>query len=190
MFSVDRFELTEEQRSEISDANETLERLRASRRVHVPASSCVGLVSWAFDSYLQLGLQRIVALGDGIASEWNTMRVVNGVILTRSLIETVSAWWHLLDRARALMQKGDIRGAQELAIKALFGMRYKQPGDEQFPDSTNALTMVDRLDKTFQGVRHFYDSICEIVHPNSAAIFLFGDGDLEKHELILDERRA
>lgn len=188
--TTDGYALTAAQRARLIEASAALERLRLLRRARIALADCPGFATWAFDSYLQLGLYRIVSLGDGIGDEWNAHRVVNSAILTRSLMETVSAWWHLLDRAIGLVQKDDIRGAHALAMKAMFGTRYRREGEPTFPSATSALTLVQRLDKTFPGTMHFYESICEIVHPNSDSIFLFGDVDQAKVELLPDEHHA
>lgn len=127
------YSLTAEQLARLAKTDQSLARLRAMRQERVVAGDGPGLATWAFDSYLQLGLHRIVSLGDGIVAEWNARRVANCAILSRSLIDTVSAWWHLLDRTIGLLQEEDIRGAHALATKALFAVRYKREGTLRSP---------------------------------------------------------
>ena len=189
-FAEQGYELTAEHRARLVAADQVLGRLRAKRESRVAAADCSGLATWAFDSYLQLGLYRIVSLADGIAAEWNAFRVVNCAILTRSMMETAAAWWHLLDRAVALLQKEDIRGAHSLAMKAMFGMRLEQQGKPSFPKSTSVVTQVDRLEKTFPGVKHFYEALCEVLHPNCEAMWLFGYMNPGRRELLLDGHQA
>jgi hypothetical protein len=187
--TTDGYALSGEKIARIEQGNLALDRLRGMRRHSVAIAERSGLATWALDSYLQLVLHRIVSLAEGMASEWNSKRVVNSAILTRSLIESVSSWWHLLDHAEKLLDKEDLRGAHMLTVKATFGVRYGEAGDAELPTATNVLTLVQCLEKAFPKVMHFYDAISEMVHPNYDGVFLFGDVSKDR-EVVLDEYHA
>ena len=184
---TDGYALTPDKIARIDQGNLVLDRLRRMRRPSVAVAECSGIATWALDGYLQLVLHRIVSLGEGMASEWNAKRVVNSAILTRSMMESVSAWWHLLDHAARLLDQGDLRGAHTLTVKATFGAR--NGGDAALPKATNVLTLVKCLEKAFPKVTHFYDAFSEVVHPNCDGVILFGD-ITENREIVLDEHHA
>jgi hypothetical protein len=57
----------------------------------------------------------------------------------------------------------------------------------EMPESTNVLTLIDRLDKQFCGQRRHYDSLCEITHPNADGLTPFGNVDHKNMSIALSE---
>jgi hypothetical protein len=78
----------------------------------------------------------------------------------------------------------DLKGLHQRVLKAMYGTRQGKDIHPELPDATNVLTLVDRLEKTFPRVRWYYDSLCEIVHPNADGMNLFGDVNHE--DLVLE----
>ena len=179
--------LSEENRKALVLGNQALRRLRAARRERVVASSYPGLVSWALDSFMQYGLHRIVALGTGMTAEWNKKRLLNCIVLSRSLMETVGALFRVLDDTYKLLPTEDIRGIHSLLTVAMFGRRDLEPGDKSLPKAVNALTGIDRLEKAYPGSRQMYDWVCEYVHPNCDGYLLFGQPNLTTADAELGE---
>ena len=167
--------------------NRALGRLRVARKERIIAKSYPGLASWTLDSFIQHGLHRMVELGTGMTAEWNKKRLLNCIVLSRSLMETVGVWFRVLDDTYKLLASEDIRRIHSLLIVAMFGRRDLKPGDNALPKAINALTGIDRLERAYPGTRYMYDAVCEYVHPNSDGYLFFGQPDLETGNSELGE---
>ncbi len=136
---------------------------------------------------MQHGLHRIVALGTGMTAEWNKRRFLNCIVLSRSLIETVGAWFRVLDDIHELLPTENIRQIHSSLMVAMFGHRNLPSGETSLPRAINALTGIDRLDRAYPGTRKAYDDICEFVHPNCDGYMLFGEPDFATGDTELGE---
>jgi len=182
--------LTPQHRESLALANRALDHLRLARRKRIIARSSPGLASWALDSLIQYGLHRIVTLATGMSAEWNKKRLLNCIVLARSLMETVGAWFRVLDDTYKLLPDEDIRRIHSLLNVAMFGRRDLTEGDNTLPPAVNAITGIKRLDKLCAGTLAMYEGICEYVHPNSDGYLMFGRHNLETGDAELGEQFA
>lgn len=155
--------------------NTALEKLRGARRDYIVESGF--RCAWALESFLHLGVHRMVMIGDGMAAEWNERRYLNSAILSRHLIESLAVWYRVLDRIHVkLVPEKDIRQIFVLIMQTMLGRR---DGDPVLPQATNVLTCIDQLKAVNPGIRSVYDQLSEFAHPNSDGHFTFA-GTMDK----------
>jgi hypothetical protein len=71
----------------------------------------------------------------------------------------------------------DVPAMSKLPEQFTFTSRVWADGDH-FVTPRSVLTYIDRLDRTITGIRHHYDVMSEMAHPNALGHFLFfGDMD-------------
>jgi hypothetical protein len=187
VFESTQFSLTADQLAGLQEANDALANLRARRIERVRAADSAGLATWALRSYRQLWLHRVIALAEGASSEWNARRLLNVSVLLRALVETVASFFAIAEQGASLLDAGDLRGFHARVIKAMFGIRQDRDKYPELPEAVNVLTLVDRLAKLLPNIRRYYDALCELVHPNSDGITVFGEVDHETYELLLGQ---
>lgn len=89
-------------------------------------------------------------------------KVVPAIPLIRSLFENVAITNGVVKAVELSLSTDKLTNDfDDLITKIKFGTRYS---DDIV--STNILTQLDKLDKHFNGVRKFYDALCEFTHPN------------------------
>jgi len=186
-FEAVALHLSEEQERALVEANAALAALRKRTLSRVRAADSTGMASWTFRSYSQRWLARVIVLVDGASSEWNARRLLNVGVLLRALVETIAVFHSLIDQGTVLVAGGDLPRFHALTLRAMYGTRQGRDLYPQLPAATNVLTSVDRLVKVFPMVRRYYDSLCELVHPNSDGMNIFGKVNHETHEVELDE---
>lgn len=126
--------------------------------------------AWALESFLQLGVHRMVMLGDGTASEWNQRRYLNAAVLSRHLVESLAVWFRVLDRVHALLPDKAIRQIFVLIMQTMYGRRDNDP---VLPQATNVITSIDKLESVVPSIRNIYDQLSEFAHPNSDGHLVF-----------------
>jgi hypothetical protein len=186
-FDVAATQLTDKQQLALVEANAALVAIRERTLDRVRAADSAGMASWAFRSYSQRCLARVIVLGDGASSEWNARRLLNVGIFLRALVETVAAFYSLVDRGTLLITAGDLPRFHELTLRAMYGRRQGRDNHPELPEAANVLASVDRLTKVIPVVRQYYDSLCELVHPNSHGMNIFGTVNHLTYEVELDE---
>ena len=92
-------------------------------------------------------------------------RTASAAVLTRAALETGAAVWYLNDRLRRALDTGAVGNTDDCLMKLLLGSRTMQ---EVLPSAINVLTFVDAVNKQVDGVRHQYDELSELAHPNWA----------------------
>lgn len=105
-------------------------------------------------------------------------RLVPGNILTRSVLETVASIHVLNKRMLNTKKPEEFWDFVRFLWDAAFGSRDKSSKNE----AMNVLTMLDRLDKKFEGrvIRHQYDHLSEYAHPNlKGGLMAYADIDLD-----------
>lgn len=95
--------------------------------------------------------------------------IVPSLSLIRALFENIA----LLNRIKTSMllsiRAGKlIENFDDLITTVIFGTRI--PEDDL--KAINIATHLSHLDKEFPGIKEYYDSLCEFVHPNSDGVFL------------------
>jgi len=89
-------------------------------------------------------------------------KVVPAIPLVRSLFENVAITNSVVNAVESSLSNNKLTNDfDDLITKIKFGTRYS---DEIV--SINVLTQIDKLDKQFNGLRKYYDALCEFTHQN------------------------
>lgn len=107
-------------------------------------------------------------------------------ILLRSALETLASLIYSSHCIRMVLHRElNFHKFSEKTAKLLLGSKI----DDRYPDAVNVLTMLDRADKKYHGVRRMYDNLSETAHPNFDGLFMgYAKVDHEKDETNLSNR--
>lgn len=113
---------------------------------------------------LDAGLShRIVELADATLALIESHRFVAGALVARAAVETASLHYYAMKKILVACESKDIEEVTETLYRALTGSHAYGDGSVK---PINVLTAIDFTDKTFKGVRSFYDQQSEYAHPN------------------------
>jgi hypothetical protein len=87
---------------------------------------------------------------------------VTSALLARAVIETTAMTMYIHDIVKRGVTKGIHEGDDEKLTGLLTGSRIWP----ELPGAVNVLTMIDKVEKLVPGVRHSYDTLSEMAHPN------------------------
>jgi hypothetical protein len=87
-------------------------------------------------------------------------------LLARATVESAALAWQLMEVLDD-RQKLSAQELNEILVRMLVGSRLWADA----PQALQFLSCIDRMDKTVPGVRHSYDSLSEIAHPNWRGVF-------------------
>lgn len=189
-FDTSLYELSDEDRASLAHSAATIAALKEFRASTIRAAEYPGLASFALASLLQYAVYRIVYLIDGVIAEWNAQRPMNASMLLRSATETIASLHHALEIAEGRVAANSIRDAHDHLVKAMYGSRQMRLTQPEMPESTNVVTQINRLDKKFPGLRRYYDSLCEVTHPNADGMVVFGDVDHDTFTISFTETHS
>jgi hypothetical protein len=113
-------------------------------------------------------LHRIVDIGEAAHGSFLQRRLVPGNILTRALYETLALQFHYWQAANKAIEEKDVALLREIVQRGVFGRKDKPglPWDAEFPTPFNVLTVLKKMDKSFNGIFEEYEHLCEYAHPN------------------------
>ncbi len=105
-------------------------------------------------------------------------KIIPSFVLMRACVETCCLAYYLNMKASQFLEDKNVDVFDEVLGRVLGGTRE----DESSPQAINVLTMVDHIDKEYDGFRKMYDVMCEYAHPNYRGLLAsYGrlDGPLE-----------
>ena len=127
-------------------------------------------------------IHRVSALASPAVALFEANNLLAGIVLTRAVFETVAVLFSLRREVDAFLKHETIETLDDFLMACLVGSRWPDAKTQ----ARNVLTMIDHLDKQFQGYRATNDSLCEYAHPNwSGALGSFGTIDRQEHVLHL-----
>jgi len=136
--------------------------------------SLVAKVPFKVAVILQIGLRRALHLTESTVRELNVGAFIPSFVLSRALLETACVVYDTWDRAENAMKSADgsaLADFDEHVMAALVGSRSEHWGHPEIVKATNILTIVERLDRTFDGsIMGFYVDLSEHAHPNFAGM--------------------
>lgn len=110
-------------------------------------------------------------------------RVIPSYVLMRACIETCCLAHYLNGKTAKFLRDQNDKAFHQLLRKILGGSR-ENPSS---PVAVNVLTVIDHIDKEYDGFRKMYDVMCEYAHPNYSGL-LAAYGNLDgKFELRLGQ---
>ncbi len=107
-------------------------------------------------------LHRASELSDAACDLYEQEKLVPAYVLTRAVFETAAMLYLVYKKADTAVETNSVHEFDVFLMRGLFGSR-----DTAMPlDSHNILTAVDHLDKYGDGLRSYFDGLCEFAHPN------------------------
>jgi len=129
-------------------------------------------------SFIEIMNCRMIDFCDSANILITNNHIVPSLALIRSLFENIAIIYRIklsVDKSLNLNMLAD--DFDDLLTKIIFGTRY---GSEI--EAINILTHLEKLDKDYNGIRKFYDELCEFVHPNC-------DGVQSSYSVIYENER-
>jgi len=137
--------------------NDRIEHFQYSRKAKIP---------FKVHSFIEIMNLRMNDFCDATDLLISNNHIIPSVSLIRALFENVAITYCISSAIdKSLKANKLIENFDDLITKISFGTRY-----ESQVDAINVLTQIDKLDKEYKGIRKFYDSLCEFVHPNRAGV--------------------
>ena len=171
----------------LKEANKLCENIRQNLpNVADPAAvSIESKIPFKVLSIRELMLWRISDISDSAHELYKNEEIVSAIILTRSVMESVSVLFVLLEKLEKALEEDSIERLDDDVMRLLLGGRL----EDSYFQSFNIITLIDKLDKWSNGFRKAYDELSEFAHPNwSGCLGSYGKIDEEKFLLELNSK--
>lgn len=133
--------------------SDRIEHFQYSRKAKIP---------YKVHSFIEVMNLRMIDFCDATDLLIRNNHIIPSVSLIRALFENVAITYCITAAVdNSLKANKLIENFDDLITKISLGTRY-----ESNVSAINILTQIDKLDKEYKGIRKFYDSLCEFVHPN------------------------
>lgn len=133
--------------------NDRVEHFEYSRKAKIP---------FKVHSFIEIMNLRMLDFCESSYLLINSNHIIPSLTLIRALFENVSVAYRIssaVDNSlnlNKLTEKFD-----DLITKISLGTRY-----DSDVSAINIMTNIEKLDKKYNGIKKFYDDLCEFVHPN------------------------
>lgn len=173
-----------ESKQMIQEAKELLDKITSllPERIQRSALTLKSNVPFKALSLRELLIHRVSDITVSAIDLIEQGKLIPGAILVRSVVETVALLFTLHERLDRFLEDKYIEELDNYLMIYLFGSRNNTGPRE----AINAITFVDRVEKTVPGFKSSYKSLCEFAHPNWAGTFgAYGQPDKKELELRL-----
>lgn len=148
--------------------SEKIDEIINELRIHLTDSiehyhySRIAKIPFKVNSFIEIMNLRMLDFSEAAQLLLKQDKVVPAIPLIRSLFENVAITYRMVKAVESSISSNKLTNDfDDLITKIEFGTRYN---DEIV--SINVLTQIDKLDKQFNGLRKYYDALCEFTHPN------------------------
>jgi hypothetical protein len=107
-------------------------------------------------------LFRLVDLADATVSASTGGLALGAAVLVRAVIETTAMLYAVGDLVATVVQRRSVEGVDLSIMQMLFGSKNKMTRQE----ASSILNRIDKMDRSFKGLRQQYENLSELVHPN------------------------
>lgn len=129
---------------------------------------------------MQAILYRVVDIAENTIPLWRNGKIIPVIILSRSLMETVSAAYWLICRISRHMDAGN----WEYIDEDIMRLSFSSSTVDKLPNPVNILNFIDVVNKSIPGWRNAYDIMSQSVHPNSdGTIFAYSEVDEKSYDI-------
>src|SRR3990172_7348369 len=153
----------------IDDVNRLINSLK-SRKVNIidPGGRPITPKAvWNLQSYVQVTLHRAVDLSSEVCNSWNKGQVAVSFLLVRALFENATFMYDLSILLTRYIKEDKFQEVYDLIVNRMFGSRTFTA----LPKSINVMTVIEKLDKKFEGLKDSYERLSEFCHPNYSAMY-------------------
>ncbi len=148
----------------LEDLRELISRFEASlpARVDPAGLTLKSKIPFKVLSLKEVLFHRTTTLARIAFDLYNENMRVPSYILMRSIVETCAACYSLRQKISTFLEDLNVDDFDNFLVKGLSGGRDKKAKHQ----SLNVLTLVDHVDREYEGYRRMYDVLCEYAHPN------------------------
>jgi hypothetical protein len=155
-------DLTDEEQQALENIHETLGRLTKRRKSELPVSSGLEAV------LREVILYRVVMMAGGTIVNWNTGNVLCSFLSARGLFETFAFLWDYDRAINEARKAGTLAEFRKLSENKLAATRDpKRLGENPEWESTNILTVINRMSEEYPWAKNAYDVMSHRCHPNT-----------------------
>jgi hypothetical protein len=130
-------------------------------------------IVWKFQTYEQFCIHRVADFVETIFDSWTRRKPAISFILQRAILEHAAVLYDTAEKLGKLISEKNFSEIDQLALRTIFSNRIDKDSPFQ---STNIMTVIDRVTKTITHTRKVYDIYSEYVHPNRDALLsLYGE---------------
>ncbi|MDQ2178756.1 hypothetical protein [Marinifilum sp. D714] len=148
--------------------SEQIDKIISELRMHLTDKvehfhySRIAKIPFKVHSFIEIMNLRMLDFSEAAQLLLKQDKVVPAIPLIRSLFENTAITSTLVKAVESSVLNNKLTNDfDDLITNIKFGTRYS---DEIV--STNVLTQINKLDKQFNGIRKYYDALCEFTHPN------------------------
>lgn len=135
------------------------------------------VVIWQIQVFTQCIIRRTVSLANSCMSMWNNRNAIGSALFARALIETVAFVYDLEIQVSKAVKEGNLKLAKDLIENRTLSTRSKRLiASNPSAKSTNILTIIQKIDKEYDGILEAYEDLSEVCHPNvSGTLFMYAN---------------
>lgn len=139
-----------------------------TEKIHHFHYSHLSKIPFKAHSFMEVMNLRMIDFSESAELLIKNNHIIPSLPLIRALFENIA----ITNRVVASVEESLLNNKldenfDELISKILFGTKIEEA--DEIP-AINILTQIDKLDKNYSGLRKFYDSLSEFVHPNSDGV--------------------
>lgn len=127
-------------------------------------------------------LHRISNLGSNAYDLFYKQNALSGIIIVRSILETVSILYLLTDKIEKAIESNELESFDKYLNRLILGSKNKSTDIK----AINVLSGIDSWTKKEKGIRKMYNDLSEFAHPNWwGNLAAMGKVDKDKFRLVL-----
>lgn len=148
----------------LEDLRELIARFEVSlpTRVDPAGLTLKSKIPFKVLSLREVLFHRTTTLARAALDLYDENKRVPSYILMRSTVETCAACYALRKKISTFLEESNVDEFDDFLVKGLSGGR----DDKAKHRSLNVLTLVNHVDREYDGFRRMYDVLCEYAHPN------------------------
>lgn len=139
--------------------------------------------------FLQAHIRRGLSLLESGVNEIANDRPLVAALCARALLEDSSQLWGFNRQMLPLLESKDVEAIDNLIFPKVFASRRVEDieamGEEM--RARNILTAIDKMTVSHPNVRHVYDQLSEVCHPNSLGVFSHFADVMEGKRAVFDD---
>ena len=154
--------------SDISEAEQKLHELSNLKKQCITAinpdnKDDIPKIVWKYDVFMQACIYRFTDIASVAIDAWKQSKHVPAAILARSMMETASASYWLLIKAKKALINNDMQTLDENIMNLLFVAKIV----DDLGKAQSIMNFIDTADKLLPNFRKVYDILSELSHPNN-----------------------
>jgi len=133
--------------------NNRVDHFQYSRKVKIP---------FKVHSFIEIMNLRMIDFCEAANILIDSNHIIPSLPLIRSLFENIAVTYRISAAIdNSLKSNILIQNFDDLIMKLSFGTKY-----DNVLKAISILTNIEKLDKVYNGIKKYYDDLCEFVHPN------------------------